>query len=158
MSDDYQYIDVNDEQWEGTPRELRQALDKAQNKLREVTKQVATFEAERASNALSGVLTGYKNPDRVKAAILGDKVDPLDNEAVTKWLEANGDDYAKGQADPDPVPNEGEEDLADQYEALQLGGAYRPAADIGKLQAANAEITPDMDGAAVAAVYAKHGI
>lgn len=158
MSDDYQYIDVNDEQWEGTPRELRQALDKAQQKLREATKQVATFEAERATNALSGVLTGFKNPERVKTALLGDKVDPLDNEAVTKWLETNGDDYAKAEASPTPVPGEGEENLADDYAALQLGGAYQPAGDIGKLEAANAEITPDMDGAAVAEVYRKHGV
>lgn len=158
MSDDYQYIDVNDEQWEGTPRELRQALDKAQNKLREATKQVATFEAERATNALSGVLTEFKNPERVKSALLADKVDPLDSEAVTKWLETNGDDYAKGAANPAPVPDADEQQLAADHAALQLGSQYTPAGDLGKLEAAKAEITDDMDGAAVAKVYAKHGI
>lgn len=98
MSDDYKYIDVDDEQWDGTPRALREALDKAQKALKERDRQITEFRDQQAASALSDVLAGFKNPERVKRDLLAEKVNPLDNEAVTKWLEANADDYARAQA------------------------------------------------------------
>lgn len=110
MSDELQHINVDDEQWDGTPRALREHVDKLQKALKVAGQTITGFETERASTALSGVLTGYKNPERVKSDILRDKVDPLDSEAVTKWLEGNGDDYARASADPALDDQEGDPD------------------------------------------------
>lgn len=158
MSDDYQYIDVNAEEWENTPRALREALDKAQKALKAEKQATATLRSEQASTALSDVLTGFKNPERVKRDLLGDKIDPLDKSAVEKWLSENGDDYAKGSEAPVETPPPADQQQAADYAAMQLGDGYRPAADLEKLEAVKAKITPDMDGAAVAKLYAAEGI
>src|SRR5690242_15902835 len=100
MSDDFQYIDVNDEQWDGTPRALREALDKAQKALKAEKTATAELRGQAAGAALSGVLAGFKNPSKVQSDILAAKVDPLNSEAVTKWLETNGDDYARATETP----------------------------------------------------------
>lgn len=102
MTDNYEYIDVNDEQWEGTPRPLREALDRAQKALKDRDKAIASFQSERADTALSDVLTGFSKPERVKADILRDKVDPLDSEAVSAWMEENADAYARATPPADP--------------------------------------------------------
>jgi hypothetical protein len=158
MSDDYQYIDVNDEQFEGTPRALREALDKAQKALKAEKQATAELRTHQASTALSDVLTGFRNPEKVKTDLLRDKIDPLDKTAVEKWLGENGEDYAKGTAAPVTPESQEQERLAGEYAGLQLGDEYRPAADLTKLDAVVAKITPDMDGAAVAKLYQEAGI
>lgn len=138
MTDNYEYIDVNDEQWDGTPRALRDALDKAQKALKTERQATAELRNQTASTALSGVLAGFKNPERVKTAILGDKVDPLNSEAVTAWLESNGDDYAKGTpADPSTDDTQTSQAAAPQASTpnyQQLNGL----AEIGTPAGANA--------------------
>lgn len=159
MSDDYQYIDVNAEEWENTPRALREALDKAQKALKAEKQATAELRTQQASTALSDVLTGFKNPERVKRDLLSDKIDPLDKSAVEEWLKENGDDYARGEAAPVETPDpDGNEQLAGEYAGMQLGDDYRPAGDMTKLQAAQAKITPDMTGDQVAALLRAEGL
>jgi hypothetical protein len=95
----------------------------------------------------------------VKRDLLTDKVDPLNNEAVAAWLEKNAGDYAKGEGAPAPTsaPNASDEEIA-AHQRLAAGGDLRTPADMSKLEAALAEITPSMDGAAVQAIYRKHGV
>lgn len=156
---DIQHINVDDEQWDGTPRALREHVDKLQKALKDASQKITGYETERASSALSGVLTGFKNPERVKTDLLSDKVDPLDSEAVTKWLEKNGDDYAKGEANPEPpAPADQADSQAAQYAALQLGSEYRPAADIGKLDVVKSQLPPDATKEQVAAALREAGV
>lgn len=117
MTDNFEYIDVNDERWEGTPRDLRNALDKAQKALKAANQTIAGFQTERAESALSGVLTGFKNPTRVKKDLLADNIDPLDNGAVEKWLSEFGDDYAR--ATEEPTPPEQDQPSGDERQAAR---------------------------------------
>jgi len=137
---DIQHINVDDEQWDGTPRALREHVDKLQRALNELKTERDQLRGQFTETALGNVLAGFKNPQRVKAALLGDKIDPLDTEAVNKWLSENGDDYARAtgtaeppatevQGDPAPTfpdygrlnaPSEiGEPSVADQLQAVQ---------------------------------------
>ena len=119
MSDEYKYIDVDDEQWDGTPRALREALDKAQKALRTRDQQITEIRDQQAASVLSDVLAGFKNPERVKRDLLAEKVNPLDNEAVTKWLESNADDYARAQAPAEtPVESTDEAVAVPDYRRL----------------------------------------
>ena len=122
MSDAIQHIDVDSEEFENTPKALRDHVKKLQQALTSSTQTIAEYRERETAQALNGVLTGFKNPERVKRDLLSDKVDPLDNEAVTKWLEANGGDYARGEANPDPAPDGEQPDPAAAYQPLQLGG------------------------------------
>lgn len=134
MSDDIQHIDVDADEWQGTPRALREQVDKLQKALKTANQKITGFESERVETALSGVLTGYRNPGKVKADILRDKVDPLDDEAVAKWLKDNGDDYARDEQAP-VDPSSAEEQPDPQADRAKLDAV----AQIGQSGAANAE-------------------
>jgi hypothetical protein len=74
----------------------------------------------------------------------------------------NADDYAKAEGTPaEPAPVQQTEDQQRQqaaHQQLAAGSELRQPSDMSKWELAQSEITPDMDGAAVKAVYAKHGI
>ena len=93
---DIQHIDVDDEQYEDAPRGLRDHVKQLQQALRERDQQITEYRDKQAASALTDVLAGFKNPERVKRDLLTDKVDPLDSEAVSKWMEQNAGDYARG--------------------------------------------------------------
>lgn len=159
MSDDYKYIDVDADEWEGTPRALREALDKAQKLLKAQTQQITEFTQEKQANALSGVLTGFKNPERVKSALLSDKVDPLNSEAVTKWLEANGDDYAKATGDPAPATNEQpSQPQGDPLANMRQIDAVATPASADKAEQVFGQITAEMNGDAVKKLLLQSGL
>lgn len=163
MSDEIKYIDADSEDFEDAPRALRDAYKKLVSAHKQVTKDLTETRTTMASRAVADVLAdkGFKNPERVKRDLLADGIDPLDNSAVDGWLASNGDDYAK--AAPEAGESQQQEqqsaavsdEVAQQYQKLQVSG--EPAVN-DKWQRAQAEITPEMDGAAVRAVYAKHGI
>lgn len=169
MTDAIKHIDLDDEQFEDAPRALREYAAKLKAALSEQTKRADGLATQVASFALGDVLgtAGFKNPKRVEQDILRDGIDATDKNAVQAWLAANGDDYARATGTPsEPEPVQGQpaptpEQVAQaaafqQMQAAQAG--LHQSADLTKWELAQSEITDDMDGAAVKAVYAKHGI
>ena len=151
---DIQYIDVDAPEFDGSPKALRDHVAKLQDALKATSQERDTYRGQATSAALGDVLAGYKNPERVKRDLLGDSIDPLNREAVEKWLGENGDDYAKGDGGSAPaVPSE----EAAAHQRLQQTELTSPA-DMSKVEAAMAEITPDMSGEKIREVYRKHGL
>ena len=159
MTDNIQHIDVDSDEFIDTPKALRDHVKKLQQANTRLTETNTDLTGRVTASALNGVLSEYKNPERVKRDLLTDKVDPLNSEAVTAWLEKNGVDYARGDGAPAPTatPNASEAEIAAHQRIAQSTNLKRPA-DMTPFEAAMAEITPDMDGAAVKAIYRKHGV
>jgi hypothetical protein len=151
---DIQYIDTDSAEFDGTPKALRDHVAKLQEALKATSAERDTYRGKATSAALGDVLAGYKNPERVKRDLLSDSIDPLDKAAVEKWLGDNGDDYARGDSSSAPaVPSE----EAAAHQRLQQTELTNPA-DLSKIEAAMAEITPEMNGEQVEAIYRKHGL
>lgn len=110
---DVQHIDVDSEEFENAPKALRDHVKKLQKAVAERDQAITEFRTKQTEEALSGVLTGFRNPGRVKSDLLSDGVDPLDSEAVATWVASNGDDYARGEA-PDPAPADQPDPQADR--------------------------------------------
>lgn len=110
---DIQHIDVDSEEFDGTPKALRDHVKKLQKQLDAVVAERDGFRTQLTEQSLGSVLTdaGYKNPKRVQRDLLADGVDPLDSEAVKTWLETNGEDYARGSVEQasTPTPTEDEQ-------------------------------------------------
>lgn len=151
---DIQNIDVNAPEFDGTPKALRDHVAKLQDALKATSAERDTYRGQATAAALGDVLAGYKNSERVKHDLLSDSIDPLDKSAVEKWLSENGDDYAKG--DSGTATTVQSEDAA-AHQQLQQTNLTNPA-DMTKVEAAMAEITPAMSGTEVKAVYRKHGL
>lgn len=165
MTDTIKHIDLDDELFEDAPKALRDYAKSLKKQFDALTSDLDGARKQIASHALSGVLgdKGFKNPKRVEQDILRDGVDATDKAAVDAWLEANGDDYAKGEVTaetPAPVQQETEEQKAQRegYQALNAGDQLRNPAELSKFESAQAEITDDMDGAQVLAILRKHGV
>jgi hypothetical protein len=167
MSDAIKYIDVDDEQFEDAPKALRDAYKALARQHKDLSTEAGQLRTQVASFALGDVLgnAGFKNPKRVEQDILRDGIDATDKAAVEQWLAANADDYAKatGATEPEPVPaaeqtpeQQAQAAAFAQMQAAQAG-LHQPA-DMTKWDLAQSEITPDMTGEQVIAVYAKHGI
>lgn len=154
MTDEIQHIDINAAEFDGSPKALRDHVAKLQDAHRALLQERDTYKGQATQAALGDVLAGYKNPERVKRDLLGDSIDPLDKQAVEKWLGENGDDYARGAGSTAPAV--ASEDAA-AHQQLQQTNLTNPA-DMTKVEAALAEITPDMTGAEVKQVYRKHGL
>lgn len=158
MSDDFQYIDVDSEDYEDAPRGLRDAYKQLKSRYTETAKERDALKGTLTSTALSDVLGGFKNPDRVKRDLLAEKIDPLDKSAVNEWLAANGDDYARGDGSSTTSPPDADSAEAAAHERFNSGAGLQQPADLSKLDAAIAEAGPNATGAQLAAIYAKHGI
>lgn len=151
---DIQYIDVDAPEFDGSPKALRDHVAKLQEALKATSAERDTYRGQATAAALGDVLAGFKSPKRVERDLLSDGIDPLNREAVEKWLGENGDDYARGEGSPAPaVPSE----EAAAHQRLQQTELTSPA-DMSKVDAAMAEITPDMKGEQIQAVYRKHGL
>lgn len=154
-------IDVDHEDYEDAPRALREAYKNLKKQFQTVTTERDDYKGKWQSKATSDALSGFgfRNPKRVSKDLLADGVDVTDADAVKAWVEENGDDYAKGEATP-AAPAEQNVDPEEVAAREQLGRAqsYSQPAPNDKLKAAMAEITPEMDGAAVEKIYAKYGI
>lgn len=162
MTDAIRHIDLDHEDFEDAPKALRDYAAKLKKQLEAKDAEVNTLRGQVASRAVADVLgdKGFKNPKRVEKDLLADGVDPLDKSAVDGWLAEYGDDYARSEGAPATTPEQDEEaqKLAAAHEQLSSGGELRSAADMTKWELAQSEITQDMTGAEVAAVFAKHGI
>ena len=151
---DIQYIDVDAPEFDGSPKALRDHVAKLQEALKATSAERDTYRGQATAAALGDVLAGFKSPKRVERDLLSDGIDPLNKEAVEKWLGENGDDYARGEGSPAPaVPSE----EAAAHQRLQQTELTSPA-DMSKFEAAKAEITADMSGEQIQAVYRKHGL
>jgi hypothetical protein len=151
---DIQHIDLDSPEFDGTPKALRDHAKRLQDAYKAVLQERDTYKGQATSAALGDVLAGYKNPERVKRDLLSDSIDPLDKTAVEKWLSENGDDYAKGAGSTAPAVTS--EDAA-AHQRLQQADLTNPS-DMTALDAAQAEITPDMTGEQIKAVYRKHNL
>jgi hypothetical protein len=158
MSDNIQHIDVDSDEFLNAPQALRDHVKKLQAANSRLSESNTDLSGRLTASALGTVLGEFKNPERVKSALLSDKVDPLDSEAVTSWLQANGDDYAKGAAAPNPVQTPDDAAEAEAHQRLQSGGELRQPASMSKLEAALAEAGPNATGDQLKAIYAKHGV
>lgn len=155
MTDDIQHIDIDAPEFDGSPRALRDHVKKLQDAHKALVQERDTYKGQATQAALGDVLAGYKNPERVKRDLLNDGIDPLNSEGVERWLSENGDDYARGNGGSAPaVPSD---DEAAAHQRLQQTELTSPA-DMSKIEAAMAEITPDMGGEQIKAVYRKHGL
>lgn len=158
MSDNIENIDVDSDEYLDAPKALRDHVKKLQSKLTNVVQERDTLKGTVTASALTDVLKEFKNPDRVKQSLLADKVDPLDSEAVKTWLASNGDDYAKGGGAPaEPQKQVASADQA-AHAAFQAGADLASPADMTKHEATFGEITPDMTGADIIALYKKNGL
>lgn len=154
-------IDVDHEDYEDAPRELRAAYKALRKQLDSTAKERDDYRSKWQSKAADDALSGYgfKNPKRVTKDLLSDGVDLSDADAVQAWVKENGDDYAKGQANPE-TPAQTEDHSAEAQARAQMAEASTQVqpAPTDRMAAAIAEITPDMTGEQVIAVYKKHGI
>jgi hypothetical protein len=151
---DIQYIDVDAPEFDGSPKALRDHVAKLQEALKATSAERDTYKGQATAAALGDVLAGFKSPKRVERDLLSDGIDPLNKEAVEKWLGENGDDYARGEGAP---ANTVDSEEAAAHQRLQQTELTTPS-DMTKLEAAQAEITPDMSGEQVKAIYRKHGL
>ena len=128
MGDNNEHIDVDSDEFESAPKALRDAYKQLQKKFGEVVKERDGFRNRVNESALADVLTGFKNPARVRKDLLNDGIDPLDTEAVQGWISEYGDDYARGDSTPsaettaDPTG-----DLAAGYQRLNTTGLRKPS-------------------------------
>lgn len=156
---DIQHINVDDEQYEDAPQGLRDYVKKLQKQNETLRTERDGFRNQISESALGDVLAGFKNPGRVKTDLLSDGVDPLDNEAVSKWLESNGGDYARGeQAPAAPSDTEPQVEVPDYDRLNSLSQAGTPSGSDKAQIVANppAELLGDPKG--LAAWFIAQGI
>lgn len=127
MSDTIQHINVDDDQWDGTPSALRDHVKRLQKALNERDQTITGLTEKVHTTVLSDVLAGFKNPERVRRDLISDKVDPLDSEAVAKWMESNADDYAKGTGSAETPQEDQQQELPDQRRLNVPGEQGSPA-------------------------------
>lgn len=166
MSDAIEHINLDSDDYADAPRALREYAQKLKRELQKTAEDRDTLRGQLQGTALKDVLTGFKNPQRVQSALLADKVDPLNSEAVTSWLQDNGDDYAKVTGEPGQPNGEEQQQqqparqsLADQYAAMRsLDGSVRADADLTKVDAVKEQITADMRGEDVIRLINENGL
>lgn len=140
---------------------LRKQLEAALKKNRDLETQVENFSKAERERQVNGVLgdKGFKNPKRVSRDLLADNIDPADTTAVEKWLEENGDDYAKAtqsteepkpeaqqqtQQEQEPVQSAVPQEIVDSYQRLSnISQAANPQ-HASALDQVRQEVTKDM--------------
>ena len=160
MSDNFQHIDVDSDEFEEAPKALRDHVKKLQKRLNEQSAQVSDLTNKLASRAVADVLAdkGFKNPAKVQRDILADQIDPTDKAAVEAWLAENSDDYARaGAQETESAPELNAEDAAAAERMNNLSGTTT-AAGLSTWEQVQKLITPEMTGDQLKALYAQHGI
>lgn len=167
---DIQFIDVDDDDFFDAPKALRDHVKRLQEKFKEVASERDDYRGRYQQRNVNDVLAdkGFKNPKRVARDLLADKVDPLNERAVTKWLEENADDYAKAVQTPESntEPPAQEEPPATTvapetqsgHEAIQRTTTGAPPAGHDKYEAAFQEIDPTWTKEQVREHFLKRGL
>lgn len=172
MTDNITHINLDDEQFEDAPKALRDYAAKLKKALDAAHGEAGQLRSQLASKSLGDVLgtKGFKNPKAVEKSLLADKVDPLDESAVAKWLEENSDDFAKAEGTPGepnqpatqqltPEQQADAEARAQAYAAMQqVNGSLVQPADVSKFELAQSEIKPEHTKEEVRAILLKHGL
>ena len=153
-----QFIDTNSDEFIDAPKALRDAYDRLKSRYTETAKERDTYKGRAESSALGDVLKGFAKPERVKSALLTDGIDPLNTEAVAQWVTDNGDDFARSAGSSAPSTPAADNAEAEAHQRLQSNAGLRQPADMTKHDAAFAEITPEMTGAEIKALYKRHGL
>lgn len=153
----FQYIDVDDERFEDAPRALREAYEKLKKAHQADATELVTLRSSVQQKTASDVLEakGY-NPKAAKF-LLKDGIDLSDDKAVDAWLAEEGE-FFKVEGSPASAQTDDHSDEAQQRARVAEATSVVEPASNDKLQAALAEITPDMTPDQVIAVYQKHGI
>lgn len=162
MSDELKHIDVESEEFEDAPKALRDYVKKLQAQDRKRSDELNQVRGQLASRAVADVLAdkGFKNPERVKRDILADGIDPTDKAAVDGWLSENSDDYARAEAAAAAATEESTEsttvptEVQQNYRNLNVAGSPAGADP----QAVYSQITKEMDGKDVIALFKQHGL
>lgn len=149
---DIEHIDITAPEYASAPRGLRDYVKTLQEALQASNAELDSYRTQAAEAVLTDALAGYRNPDKVQRDLLSDSIDPLDREAVKGWLAENGDDYARHGLNLGAFAEE-----AAAHQRLQQADLTSPA-DMTRLEAAMAEVTPEMTGDDIKAVYKKHGL
>lgn len=162
MSDDIQHIDVDSDEWENTPRALRDQVKKLQKALNETRERSDGYRTQLTERALGDVLAEqkFKNPSKVQKDLIADGIDPLNGDAVREWITANADDYARGEGTtpaPEPTPDQ-HATLADDFARLDVGAHFAQPVSLEKHQAVIAKITPEMTTEQVEQLYRTGGL
>lgn len=151
-----QFIDVDSEEFSDAPRGLRDAYKKLQGRYTEVAQERDTFKGRAESSALGDVLKGFVKPERVKSALLSDGIDPLDSEAVGRWVTDNGNDFARGAATPNPSQPSAEEAAeAQAHRQIQSSSNLTQPADMTWVEAAQAALPENPTAAQVREAFLK---
>ncbi|MGZ4560024.1 MAG: hypothetical protein ACXVGN_00090 [Mycobacteriaceae bacterium] len=153
-----QFIDTTSDEFIDAPKALRDAYDRLKQRFTETVQERDTYKGRAESSALGDVLKGFVKPERVKSALLADGIDPLNSEAVNQWVAENGSDFARGAGSDNTSQSVADDAEAEAHQRIQSNAGLQQPADMTKQAAAFAEITPDMDGAAVKALFQRHGL
>lgn len=160
MSDNFQHIDVDSDEYLDAPKALRDAYKQLKARYTDTVSDRDALKGQLTATALSDVLKGFKNPERVKRDLLAEGVDPLNTEAVQSWLGSNGDDYAKGEGAPStPSPTSVEEaaEVA-AHQQLQAARSLTQPADMSKVEAAITALGPNATPEEVVEAFRKAGV
>lgn len=161
MSDTFQYIDVDDEQFEDAPRALRDAYAKLKKKAQEQDAELSSFRSERTQATAADVLKA-KGYDPKAAKFLTQAGIDLSNEGqVDAWLAEDGAFFKVGDAPQSEAPAEqtaGHQAEAAARQQLATAQSYVQPAAMDKMKAALSEIGPDATTEEVKAIYKKYGI
>ena len=162
MTEDIQHIDVDSDEWENTPKALRDQVKKLQKAITDERDRSDGYRTKLTEKALGDVLAvqKFKNPTKVQRDLIDDGIDPLDGDAVKTWIEANAADYARGEGAPAAQQNSNQQDQHDaaDYARLNLGAEFREPASVEKHEAVFAKITADMTQKDVEALFRREGI
>lgn len=158
---DNTHIDWDDEAFDNVPKALRDLVKKQSKQLEDLAAERDAARTQAAQVAVANVLSsqGFANPKRVEAAILSDRVDVHDSNALNAWLQANGNDFAKGQSAPVGTPPKQEPDVsadAQAYGNLSVPGAV-PDDSGDSVKKVEAQITPDMTSEQIRQLFLEHG-
>ena len=157
MSDNFQYLDVDDEQFEDAPRALRQAYEKLKKAHQSDAQELASLRGTVKQTTATDVLKAKGYDPRAAKFLIQSGVNLNDSEAVDGWLAEDGAFFKVGDAPPAEHAEDHSAEAQARSQIADASSQTQPAA-VDKLQAALAEITPSMTAADVVEVYRKYGI
>lgn len=157
MSDNFQYLDVNDERYEDAPRALRDAYEKLRKAHQADAQELGKLRGTVRQNTATEVLKAKGYDPKAAKFLIQSGVDLNDENAVDNWLTEDGGFFKVGDAPPAEQAVDHSEEQQARSQIAEASAQVQPA-PTEKIKAALAEITPEMTPADVIKVYQKHGI
>lgn len=145
MTDNTSHIDLDSDEFDGTPKALRDYVKQLQKRDADRQAELDATRGQLTQFAIGNVLAdkGFANPKRVQAAILADGVNVLDQSAMDAWLAENGNDFARAGATPATPQEQDHSAEAQAFSHLEVPGAT-PSGGKNRADEVIAQITPDM--------------